>query len=44
MGDLFKNSKNRGVYKSNDGGETWKKVLYIPSNNTSDSKDYVDKL
>lgn len=28
MGDLFKSSETRGVYKSTDGGKTWKKTLY----------------
>jgi photosystem II stability/assembly factor-like uncharacterized protein len=28
MGDLFKSSEERGVYKSMDGGETWRKVLF----------------
>ena len=28
MGDLFKDSEKRGVFKSIDGGKTWKKVLY----------------
>lgn len=28
LGDLFKDSEERGVYKSTDGGTTWKKVLY----------------
>ena len=29
LGDLFKDSQERGVYKSTDGGKTWKKVLYV---------------
>jgi len=28
MGDLWQSSEARGVYKSVDGGQTWKKVLY----------------
>ena len=28
MGDLFKSSEDRGVYKTTDGGMTWRKVLY----------------
>lgn len=28
IGDLFKDSPDRGVYKSVDGGKTWKKTLY----------------
>ena len=28
MGDLWRSSEARGVYKSTDGGETWDKVLY----------------
>jgi len=28
IGDLFKNSNERGIYKSIDGGESWKKVLF----------------
>lgn len=28
MGDLFKDSDERGVYKSTDGGKTWKKTLF----------------
>jgi photosystem II stability/assembly factor-like uncharacterized protein len=29
MGHLFSPNKERGVYKTEDGGETWEKVLYI---------------
>lgn len=32
MGDLYKSSEERGVYKSIDGGETWKKVLFANKN------------
>ena len=28
LGDLYKSSEERGVYKSVDGGTTWKKVLF----------------
>lgn len=28
MGDLYKSSEERGVYKSIDGGETWERVLF----------------
>ncbi|MEL7160403.1 MAG: glycosyl hydrolase, partial [Bacteroidota bacterium] len=28
MGDLFKDTEERGVYKSTDGGKTWKRVLF----------------
>ncbi len=28
LGDLYKSSDERGVYKSTDGGNTWKKVLF----------------
>jgi photosystem II stability/assembly factor-like uncharacterized protein len=28
MGSLFADSKERGVYKSEDGGKSWRKVLY----------------
>lgn len=29
LGRVFGNSKERGVYKSTDGGKTWKKALYV---------------
>jgi photosystem II stability/assembly factor-like uncharacterized protein len=28
MGDLFKSSEERGVFRSKDGGKTWEKVLF----------------
>lgn len=28
LGDLFKSSDERGVYRSTDGGVTWKKILF----------------
>jgi photosystem II stability/assembly factor-like uncharacterized protein len=28
LGDLYKSSEERGVYKSTDGGDTWEKVLF----------------
>ncbi len=28
MGDLFKSSETRGVYKSTDGGQTWNRTLF----------------
>lgn len=28
MGDLFKSSATRGIYKTTDGGKTWKKTLF----------------
>jgi photosystem II stability/assembly factor-like uncharacterized protein len=32
LGDLFKNSDERGIYRSKDGGKTWEKVLFVNSN------------
>jgi photosystem II stability/assembly factor-like uncharacterized protein len=32
MGALYSKNKERGLYKTVDGGETWKKVLYIDDN------------
>lgn len=32
IGDLFKPSDDRGVYRSKDGGKTWEKVLFANSN------------
>jgi photosystem II stability/assembly factor-like uncharacterized protein len=29
MGNIYKGSKERGVYKSTDGGKNWKQVLYV---------------
>lgn len=29
LGNIYKASEDRGVYKSTDGGTTWKKVLYV---------------
>ncbi len=29
LGDLFKSSEERGVYRSKDGGETWEKILFV---------------
>jgi photosystem II stability/assembly factor-like uncharacterized protein len=28
LGDLFKSSEERGIYKSEDGGKNWKRVLF----------------
>ena len=28
MGDLYKSSTERGVYRSKDGGDTWQKILF----------------
>ena len=32
LGDLYKPTKERGVYKSIDGGENWKRVLFADEN------------
>ncbi len=32
MGDLFKPTQERGVYKTTDGGKTWKRVLFANEN------------
>ncbi|WGH74136.1 glycosyl hydrolase [Tenacibaculum tangerinum] len=32
LGDLYKPTKERGVYKSSDGGKNWKKVLFANEN------------
>ncbi len=37
MGPLFKNSANRGVYKTTNGGDSWQQVLFV-----SDSTGVVD--
>lgn len=29
LGDIYKPTKNRGVYKSIDGGKNWKQVLFV---------------
>ena len=37
LGALWGDSEERGIYKSNDGGATWEKILYIgPSTGCSD--------
>ena len=32
LGNLWRSSSDRGVYRSRDGGESWEKVLYIDEN------------
>lgn len=32
MGSLYSQNKTRGLYKTTDGGKTWKQVLYIDDN------------
>lgn len=39
MGALWGDSEERGIFKSNDGGETWKKVLY--TDQTTGAADLV---
>ncbi len=39
MGNLFADSDTRGVYKSTDGGKTWKKVLF--SNPSAGAVDLI---
>lgn len=29
MGPLFRNDENRGVYRTEDGGDTWEQVLFV---------------
>ena len=29
LGDLFENTPDRGIYRTEDGGTTWEKVLYV---------------
>jgi len=38
MGNLYKSTPERGVYKTVDGGKTWKKILF--SNNHSGAVDF----
>lgn len=39
MGHLFGPNEERGVYKTTDGGKTWKRVLYV--NNQTGASDLV---
>ena len=39
MGHLFGPNETRGVYKTTDGGKTWRKVLYV--NNQTGASDLV---
>ena len=32
MGHVFKPNAERGIYKTTDGGKTWRKVLYVDAN------------
>ncbi|MDQ2908006.1 MAG: hypothetical protein M3R44_01485, partial [Candidatus Eremiobacteraeota bacterium] len=39
LGDNFRDSPDRGVYRTTDGGKTWQKTLYLtPSSGVSDLK------
>ncbi|WP_432410699.1 WD40/YVTN/BNR-like repeat-containing protein [Rasiella sp. SM2506] len=29
IGDAFKNNKERGIYKTEDGGKSWKQILFV---------------
>ncbi len=39
LGDLFKDTEERGVYKTTDGGKTWNRVLF--ANNRSGAVDLI---
>ncbi|SMG30538.1 Uncharacterized protein SAMN05661096_01985 [Marivirga sericea] len=39
MGDIFKDSEERGVYKSRDGGKTWTRKLFV--NNRAGAVDLI---
>ncbi|MEO8448303.1 MAG: glycosyl hydrolase [Gemmatimonadota bacterium] len=41
LGEVFGNSADRGVYKSIDGGKTWKKILSRPGNDSTGAADLV---
>jgi photosystem II stability/assembly factor-like uncharacterized protein len=43
LGHLYSEDENRGVYKTVDGGKTWKKVLFV-SNNTGAVDLVIDPL
>ena len=38
MGDAFKPNAERGVFKTTDGGKTWKKVLYVVGQSRRDGR------
>ena len=42
-GPLWSSGGDRGVYKSNDGGETWRRTLYV-SENTGIAEVHMDPL